>query len=41
LEKGSKSTVAEVSYAVGFETPTYFSKLYKEEYGRKPVEYFR
>lgn len=41
LEDGSKSTVAEVSYAVGFETPTYFSKLFKEEYGRKPVEYFR
>lgn len=41
LEEASKSTVAEVSYAVGFETPTYFSKLFKEEYGRKPVEYFR
>jgi DNA-binding response OmpR family regulator/anti-sigma regulatory factor (Ser/Thr protein kinase) len=41
LEVGEKSTVAEVSYAVGFETPTYFSKLFYQEYGRKPVEYYR
>ncbi|WP_255486915.1 helix-turn-helix domain-containing protein [Mucilaginibacter sp. SP1R1] len=29
---GKYRTVAEVSYAVGFETPTYFSKLFKEIY---------
>jgi DNA-binding response OmpR family regulator len=41
LETGQKSTVAEVSYAVGFETPKYFSKLFHQEYGQKPITYFR
>jgi DNA-binding response OmpR family regulator len=41
LEAGTKTTVAEVAYAVGFETPKYFSKLFHQEYGRKPVDYFR
>lgn len=40
LETGSLSTVAEVSYAVGIETPEYFSKKYKERFGKKPVAYF-
>ncbi len=41
LEQGEKSTVAEVAYTVGFETPKYFSKLFFEEYGKKPITYFR
>ncbi len=32
-------TVAEVSYAVGFEKPSYFSKIYFERFGKKPSEY--
>ena len=41
LEKGEKSTVAEVSYAVGFDTPKYFSKLFHQEYGKRPIEYLK
>ncbi|MCR5077128.1 MAG: substrate-binding domain-containing protein [Prevotella sp.] len=29
-------TVAEVAYSVGFSTPSYFSKCYKEEFGENP-----
>lgn len=32
------TTVSEVSYAVGFETPKYFSTLFKERYGVNPSE---
>jgi transcriptional regulator GlxA family with amidase domain len=39
LESGSKRTVAEVSYAVGVDPPEYFSKKYKERFGKKPVDY--
>jgi signal transduction histidine kinase/DNA-binding response OmpR family regulator len=34
IESGKHRTVAEVSYAAGFDTPAYFSKLFKEHYGR-------
>jgi YesN/AraC family two-component response regulator len=34
IESGRYRTVAEVSYAAGFDTPSYFSKLFKEQYGR-------
>jgi signal transduction histidine kinase/DNA-binding response OmpR family regulator len=34
IESGNYRTIAEISYAAGFETPAYFSKLYKEHYGR-------
>lgn len=39
LESGSVSTMAEVAFAVGFETPAYFSKVFYQEFGRKPVSY--
>lgn len=29
-------TVAEVAYSVGFSTPSYFSKCYKDEFGENP-----
>lgn len=32
-------TVAEVSYMVGFKTPSYFAKCFQERYGVKPSEY--
>jgi|GEM_PF-6321501 len=38
LEEGAYATVAEVSFAVGFGTPEYFSKIYKERYGCSPSE---
>jgi len=34
IESGRYRTIAEISYMAGFETPTYFSKLFKEYYGR-------
>jgi signal transduction histidine kinase/DNA-binding response OmpR family regulator len=34
IESGKYRTIAEVSYAAGFDTPSYFSKLFKEQYGR-------
>jgi signal transduction histidine kinase/DNA-binding response OmpR family regulator len=36
LELGEKDTVAEVAYAVGFENPSYFSKVFAKEFGQKP-----
>jgi signal transduction histidine kinase/ligand-binding sensor domain-containing protein/DNA-binding response OmpR family regulator len=38
LEK-SKLGIAGVAYEVGFNNPTYFSKVFKEEYGMLPSEY--
>lgn len=38
LEK-SKLSIASVAYEVGFNNPTYFSKVFKEEYGTLPSEY--
>ena len=40
LEEVSFKTVAEVSYAIGFEDPHYFSKIYKKRFGKKPSNYF-
>jgi signal transduction histidine kinase/DNA-binding response OmpR family regulator/ligand-binding sensor domain-containing protein len=41
LERRSYSTVAEVAYAVGFGSPSYFSKLFFEQYGQYPSEYLK
>ena len=38
LLKTTDKTVAEVAYAVGFGTPSYFSKCFKELFGRQPGE---
>ncbi len=40
LEK-SKMNIAEVAYAVGFNSPRYFSKYFKEEYGVLPKAYIK
>lgn len=34
IDSGKYRTVAEISYAAGFDTPAYFSKLFKAHYGR-------
>ena len=34
-------TMTEVSYAVGFNDPHYFSKIFKKEFGMKPTDYRR
>lgn len=39
LEK-SKLSIASIAYEVGFNNPTYFSKVFKDEYGVVPSEYF-
>ncbi|WP_367393034.1 helix-turn-helix domain-containing protein [Lewinella sp. LCG006] len=40
LESYTYSTISEVAGAVGMKDPHYFSKLFKEEFGIKPMEYF-
>jgi len=40
LENGEVGTVAEAAYAVGFDTPHYFTRLYEERFGKRPVDYF-
>ncbi len=39
LERKAFSTVNEVTKAVGFQSSKYFSKLFKEKYGKNPSEY--
>lgn len=34
-------TMAEVAYEVGFSSPSYFAKCYKEQYGETPLDYQR
>ena len=33
-------TVSEVAYASGFNTPKYFSRVYEERFGKRPILYF-
>jgi signal transduction histidine kinase/DNA-binding response OmpR family regulator len=40
LEAKKKRTISEVAYAVGFSTPTYFSKQYKKRFGISPSSYY-
>ena len=35
----SQLSISQVSYEVGFNTPKYFTKMFKEEYGMLPSEY--
>jgi len=41
LENKAFSTVAEVSNHVGFSTIEYFSRIFKERFGKLPTEYLR
>jgi len=41
LEQGEAQTVSEVCYAVGFDTPKYFSKLFEARFGKRPISYIR
>ncbi len=39
LESQTYSTIAEVAYACGFNTPAYFSKVFEKRFGKRPGEY--
>jgi ligand-binding sensor domain-containing protein/signal transduction histidine kinase/DNA-binding response OmpR family regulator len=39
--RSSDASVNEVAYAVGFNTPSYFIKCFKETYHKTPFEYFQ
>ena len=41
IDSGKYKTLAEIAYVAGFETPAYFSKLFKEFYGRDVNELIR
>jgi signal transduction histidine kinase/AraC-like DNA-binding protein len=40
LENRTYNTIAEVAYASGFNTPTYFSRVYEKHFGKRPASYF-
>lgn len=41
LERRQKRTISEVCYAVGFGTPSYFTRMYRSRYGKNPKEYLQ
>lgn len=41
LENGEVQTVGEVCYAVGFDTPKYFSKVFEDRFGKRPISYLK
>ncbi len=41
LLASTDKTVAEVSYAVGFSAPSYFTKCYKEYFGESPTDFLK
>ena len=41
LMSSSDMTIAEICYEVGFTSPSYFSKCYKEYFGESPTEYLK
>lgn len=41
LEEKKYETVAEIAHKVGFSNTHYFSKIYQEQYGKKPIDYLK
>ncbi len=41
LLASSEKTVAEITYEVGFSSPSYFTKCYKDYFGESPSEFLK
>ena len=41
LLASSEMTVAEIAYVVGFTSPSYFTKCYKDEFGESPTDFLK
>ena len=41
LLAASDMTVAEIAYEVGFSSPSYFTKCYKEQFGESPTDFLK
>ena len=41
LLASTEKTVAEVSYEVGFSSPSYFTKCYKDYFGESPTDFLK
>ena len=41
LLASSDMTVAEIGYEVGFSSPSYFAKCYKEQFGESPTDFLK
>lgn len=41
LLASTEKTIAEICYEVGFSSPSYFSKCYKEQYGETPTDFLK
>lgn len=41
LLASSEMTVAEIAYEVGFSSPSYFTKCYKEQFGESPTDFLK
>lgn len=41
LESGEYKTISEIAFAVGFQTPSAFSRVYKQHYGKAPKAFFQ
>jgi AraC-like DNA-binding protein len=39
LLKNSGETIAEIAYEVGFSSPSYFTKCFKDQFGVSPSEF--
>ena len=39
LLKRAAGTVTEIAYAVGFANPSYFSKIFRQQFGQTPTEF--
>jgi AraC-like DNA-binding protein len=40
LEQKAYPTVAEVGYACGFNSPSYFTKIFNRHFGKTPTSYY-